>query len=98
MPPAQPVPQSPPRFASGVPGSRAVRRILPGGAELGPDVIGVRGPLGVGESGDLQLIFAQRAVAVGADVLDTRPAELQNRGPGPGLDRHAQPPQTDTAA
>src|ERR1044072_8926127 len=37
-------------------------------------------------------------MAVGADVLDARPPELEHSMPRPGLDRHPQAAQADTAA
>ena len=57
----------------------------------------MRGPLGILEAGDLQFVLLQGAVAVGADILDARPAELQHAAPGAGLDRHAQAAQADAA-
>ena len=48
--------------------------------------------------GDLQFVLLQRAVAVGADVFDPRPPELQHPAPGPGFHRHAQAAQAHAAA
>src|SRR5207244_1336654 len=45
-----------------------------------------------------QIVFAQRTVSVGADVLNAGQPELENAAPGPCADRHPEPPQADTAA
>src|ERR1035437_5970223 len=85
------------RCAIGERGSRAVG-FLTGGAEFRPDVFGVRSPLGAGQAGDLEVVFAQSAVSIDADVLGTRAAELQDAAPGAGCDGHSQTAQADPAA
>src|SRR5437763_12705040 len=66
-----------PRYANGVGGSQLVVRFLAGSAQFFPHVIGMRRPLRVLETGDLQFVFPERAMAVGANVLDSRAAELK---------------------
>src|SRR6267154_683843 len=67
---------------------------FPGAGQLRPDVARLRGPGGILRSRYLHFSHIQPSMAIGADVLDLRAAELQRATPGAGPDRHAQAAQT----
>src|SRR6266566_2420699 len=55
---------------------------LPGASQLRPDVARLRRPGGILRSRYLHFSHIQPSMAVGADVLDLRTAELQRAAPG----------------
>src|SRR5437773_12433384 len=66
---------------------------FPGAGQLRPNVARLRSPGGVFGAGYLDFGHVQPSMAIGADVLDFRAAELQRAAPGAGPDGHTQTAQ-----
>src|SRR5437016_4126577 len=58
----------------------------------------MRLPFRLAPAGDAEIVLAQRAMPVSADVFDARAPKLQDAAPRSGADRHAQAAQAHTAA